>query len=189
MTLHSTPVTATTNSHGIATFTNVAPGVHHVEYSANKTVYSEPVYVTSNFVTDGTTQFAPSQNAAVVLTSYHQPTGIQKSTVILVLVGALIIGYTALLPRLYGYFKIPSKQPSMVKAAHFSRIKSPYTTTRQFLKCRLVSSWIFSDRAASKHQKIPVPVAHPMRDSSNLLFWPLLLRWSVPVHRQRSASG
>ncbi|HEV2412470.1 MAG TPA: cohesin domain-containing protein [Candidatus Saccharimonadales bacterium] len=74
VTLHSTPMSATTNSQGVATFTDVAPGLHHVDYSASGHTYSQPTYVLNNVATakDGV-QSAPTQTNAIVLSGYVQP--------------------------------------------------------------------------------------------------------------------
>jgi hypothetical protein len=70
VTLHSAPMTATTNSKGVATFTNVAPGVHHVEYTVDNKTYTQPVYVMNNVISSNDTQIAPSQNSAVVFAGF-----------------------------------------------------------------------------------------------------------------------
>ncbi len=70
VTLHSTPTNAKTNNQGIATFTNVAPGVHHLLYKAGDKTYSQTVYVSNDFVTKNGKQTAPLQSAAVILNGF-----------------------------------------------------------------------------------------------------------------------
>lgn len=69
VTLHSRTQTATTDAHGVATFTGVAPGVHHVEYALDGKTYSQPVYVENNVPKSaaGSPELAAVQTAAVVL--------------------------------------------------------------------------------------------------------------------------
>ena len=87
--LHSEPITVKTNSKGVATFTNVSPGLHHIEFvSAGKT-FSQTVYVVNNLVTSNNIQSAPIQTDAAVLTDYKQTNSL--NTWAFVLIGAIIV--------------------------------------------------------------------------------------------------
>jgi len=87
--LHSTPYYAKTNAEGVATFYNVSPGVHHVEYSPSSTkTVSEQVYVNNSFTTKGTVETAQPQSSTVVLTGYKVPSG---SVLTNVLIAVLLI--------------------------------------------------------------------------------------------------
>ncbi|HET9721840.1 MAG TPA: cohesin domain-containing protein [Candidatus Saccharimonadales bacterium] len=102
VTLHSTPMTVKTDGSGVATFTNVAPGPHHVEYQVGKTTYQESVYVNNDLASSKGEQTASPQTAAVVLTSYQQATG--KSPLYAVLVILALLGASALLYAKKGQF-------------------------------------------------------------------------------------
>lgn len=116
VTLHSAkPLTATTNSRGIATFTNVAPGLHHVDYSNDSHIYSQTLYVTNDFVTHGYSQTAAPQTAAVVLSSYHQPSGISASEILGLLVVLIIGGFILISPRRPRPIKYPHSEPAVVE--------------------------------------------------------------------------
>ena len=65
VTLHSQrPLAAKTNSKGIATFYDVAPGLHHLQIVESGKTLSEPVYVTNNVQNNKTS--APQQAAVGV---------------------------------------------------------------------------------------------------------------------------
>jgi hypothetical protein len=66
VTLHSTATTATTNSQGYATFSNVIPGSHSVDYANGSKSYTEPIAVQNDVQTVNGTQIAPVQNVSVV---------------------------------------------------------------------------------------------------------------------------
>lgn len=66
VTLHSDPSTATTDDNGIATFTDVSPGTHHVTYTVDNKEYSSEVVVSNNVKSTNGTQTADTQNLAVV---------------------------------------------------------------------------------------------------------------------------
>ncbi len=72
VTLHSVPMTAKTNDKGVATFTDVAPGAHHIDYTSGGHTYTQLVYVANNVVDTNGTQSAAKQTAAVVLHGYEQ---------------------------------------------------------------------------------------------------------------------
>jgi hypothetical protein len=98
VTLHSVPTVAKTNSQGVATFTNVAPGMHHIIYQESKsTTVSEPLYVDNNFTTKGNTQTAAGQSAAVILTSYKQPAKDVFLWWILVIIVLIVLVFESLL--------------------------------------------------------------------------------------------
>jgi hypothetical protein len=80
VTLHSRPQTVTTDGTGVATFTDVAPGVHHVSYQSGGKTYSATVYVEDKQST---------QTAAVVLPV--QPLNNSSAGVLIGLVAASII--------------------------------------------------------------------------------------------------
>lgn len=65
VTLHSTPITAKTDRNGFVTFTDVAPGDHHVVYTAGKQTYDQTLTVANNIKTVGTKQIAAAQNFSV----------------------------------------------------------------------------------------------------------------------------
>ncbi len=68
--LHSRVQTTTTNGSGVATFTNVAPGVHHLEYTYNGHHYSTVLYVTNSAPQTGKGTgkvLAAVQTAAVIV--------------------------------------------------------------------------------------------------------------------------
>ena len=66
--LHSAVQTVETDSNGVATFTNVAPGEHHLVYVDNNQTYSAIVYVDSTAITSNATAPVP-QNTAVIFPS------------------------------------------------------------------------------------------------------------------------
>lgn len=66
VTLHSTPYTVKTDAKGIATFSNVTPGTHHVVYTAGSKSYDEQVSVANNVQTIGSSQTAAIQHVSVV---------------------------------------------------------------------------------------------------------------------------
>ena len=99
ITLHSAVMTAKTDKNGVATFTNVAPGAHHVEYANGAKTYTEAVYVDNNVVTKGGAQTAVAQNAAVVLAGYTPAKKSLPLTAVLIPLVVLIIGATVLIIR------------------------------------------------------------------------------------------
>lgn len=93
--LHSTPMTAKTNGGGVVTFTNVAPGVHHVEYSLGSKTYSQAVYVDDNIVTKAAIQTATPQQVAVIFGSYKAPKlDLGPVILLLAILAAVVIGGT-----------------------------------------------------------------------------------------------
>lgn len=123
--LHSSVMTATTDSNGIATFTNVAPGAHHVTYAVGSKTYSEAVYVDNNVVTKGGLQTAALQNVAVVLTNFTTAKSkfslgvVIVPLVLLIIIGALYIYHeTTLITQLKAkLFILMSKLPVALIAA------------------------------------------------------------------------
>jgi hypothetical protein len=90
VTLHSQPQTATTNDAGVATFTNIAPGEHHLLYTATSgKKYGATVYVDNTTTTVNTTTI-PIQHAAVIL-AVAPPTN-QRATIIIAIVVLAFIG-------------------------------------------------------------------------------------------------
>ncbi|HET9098340.1 MAG TPA: cohesin domain-containing protein [Candidatus Saccharimonadales bacterium] len=71
--LHSTPIKAITNSKGIATFSDVPAGYHHIDYRLGNKTYSEPVYVSNDMSDNGGLQTAQPQTDAVILAGLVQP--------------------------------------------------------------------------------------------------------------------
>ena len=91
ITLHSTPTTAKTDSNGVATFTDVAPGAHDVIYDLSKTkTFSQAVYVENDISTTGSTQTAISQTAAVILNA-PVAAGMSLLRIILTVLAVLIV--------------------------------------------------------------------------------------------------
>lgn len=118
VTLHSAPMQDKTNSAGVATFTGVAPGIHHVEYRIGKHTYSQSVYVADNFTTNNGAQTAAPQTAAVVLAGYVQPahTFPTRIVVFLGLIAVIAILFETRRPlakRLKSTFKHMPKPPTM----------------------------------------------------------------------------
>jgi len=66
VTLHSTPMTATTDAKGYASFAGVIPGTHEVLYTSDGKTYTQQVTVDNNVTTAGAIQTAPVQTIAVV---------------------------------------------------------------------------------------------------------------------------
>lgn len=87
VTLHSDPYQATTNSKGVATFSNVAPGAHHLSYTEGGKTYSQALTVDNDIKTasDGSQTAAP-QNLSVVYAGYVSHSGSP-----VVLVGVLVV--------------------------------------------------------------------------------------------------
>ncbi|MGB4759463.1 MAG: cohesin domain-containing protein [Candidatus Saccharimonadales bacterium] len=73
VTLHSDPITVTTDSQGIATINDVAPGNHELRYTLGGKVYSKAIVVADNVETNGETQSAAVQNFSVTY-DLTQPT-------------------------------------------------------------------------------------------------------------------
>jgi hypothetical protein len=112
VTLHSTPQTATTDDKGIATFNNVAPGDHHVIYTAGKKSYDQQVSVLNNIQTTGGTQTAEPQNFAVVYglkqTSLHVSSVVWVSIVVLILATIVVLAQAGRLGIALQFHKHPS---------------------------------------------------------------------------------
>ncbi len=93
VTLHSKAQTVTTNSSGVAVFTGLTPGLHHVTYQAGGKTYSNPVYVENNVSTTSSRTKIPTaaaQNTAVVMpiaVVAHSNTGL---IILLIMLGAVI---------------------------------------------------------------------------------------------------
>ncbi|HSX46266.1 MAG TPA: hypothetical protein VLG27_04700 [Candidatus Saccharimonadia bacterium] len=83
--LHSTLQTAKTDGHGVATFIQVSPGLHHIEYTADGHTYSAPVYVQDQNNTEQAT-------AALLPVEIPVPNGAAAALGVFV---ALIIFYIA----------------------------------------------------------------------------------------------
>lgn len=67
VTLHSDPLTATTDSKGIVTFNNVSPGDHSLQYNYNGINISQPVYVQNKVSRVAGIEAANVQEAAIIL--------------------------------------------------------------------------------------------------------------------------
>ncbi len=97
VTLHSTAATATTNSKGVAVFSDVEPGSHHVTYASGKKSYSQSLSVANNVVTaaDGT-QTSAIQNVSVVLPITQTsgiPAALWPAIAVLVVLAVVMIVY------------------------------------------------------------------------------------------------
>ena len=93
--LHSAaPIYAYTNAEGVATFSNVAPGSHELDYTSGDHSYVKGVYVPDNLTVIHGSEVAPIQSSAVVLSGYRQPSFRSSWTysIILAMVAALCGG-------------------------------------------------------------------------------------------------
>jgi len=97
--LHSDTMTVKTDDHGVAVFSNVAPGSHHVNYTPDKKQYSQAVAVDDNVATDKTTgvQTAAIQNVAVQFPV--KGSGSTPIFPILTLLGVLVLAAVAFVLR------------------------------------------------------------------------------------------
>lgn len=94
VTLHSRVQTAVTDSNGVATFTDVAPGVHHLEYASGGHVYSSVVYVQDKLpaaAAKGKDVKLAAQTAAAVLPVRNSGGGSSPLIAILIILGGLAI--------------------------------------------------------------------------------------------------
>ena len=92
VTLHSSPMVSQTNSKGVATFTNVAPGIHHLEYVSGGKIYSEVVYVVNDVTGNGAHETAKPQTAAVVFANYtYKPK--HWNWMLTVIIGAILVAF------------------------------------------------------------------------------------------------
>ncbi len=95
ITLHSSPQTVKTDKNGFATFSDVAPGTHHVIYNAGKQTYDEQVAVVNNVQTSGDTQTAAAQNFSVVYgfvqTSLSIPVWVWLCIAVLVIIAVIAL--------------------------------------------------------------------------------------------------
>lgn len=71
--LHSDPITVKTDSNGVATINNAAPGVHQLRYTSGGKVYSQSVTIENNVKTDGEVQSASVQTFSVAYNDLAQP--------------------------------------------------------------------------------------------------------------------
>ncbi len=99
VTLHSRAQTVLTNSNGVATFTNVAPGEHHLLYRTNNRTYSAIVYV-NNPAINIKTNSTVFQTAAVILPVSRQSAW-DWSTAIIALLSVTVLVLATLLLRPY----------------------------------------------------------------------------------------
>lgn len=78
VTLHSDPITARTNSDGLATFEDVPPGNHTLEFEQNGKKASQPIEVLDSVVITANAEVAEPQTFAVVFehASSGLPTGL-----------------------------------------------------------------------------------------------------------------
>jgi hypothetical protein len=120
VTLHSTPMTSKTNSKGLATFYNVAPGVHHLEYSVSDHTYSETVYVANYVLSDNNKEVAAPQTAAVILAGYVQSK--TNDTWSYILIGIVTVTIILVIIRLIPDIKLlKNKQATEKKSVLISR--------------------------------------------------------------------
>lgn len=106
ITLHSNPQTATSDAKGVITFTNVAPGTHHVIYSAGKQTYDQQIEVTNSVEGSGDAQTATPQSFSIVynLTQSALPMGVVWGGVAVVVVIVLaVLGKTGRLGFAYQF--------------------------------------------------------------------------------------
>ncbi|HET8709311.1 MAG TPA: carboxypeptidase-like regulatory domain-containing protein [Candidatus Saccharimonadales bacterium] len=91
VTLHSTPMSATTDDNGVVKFDNVAPGSHHLEYDADGKIHSQTVTVGNNVTVKNGKQIADAQHVAVVY-DFAQPVSREQAVWSLIAVGAVVVG-------------------------------------------------------------------------------------------------
>jgi hypothetical protein len=78
--LHSSPYKSQTNQDGLATFKNITPGVHELEYSSKGKTYIGKVYVDNTIITGhNNTQAANPQTIAAVLSGYTNTSATQAA--------------------------------------------------------------------------------------------------------------
>lgn len=133
--LHSSPVKTTTDGQGIATFHNIAPGVHHLEYQSGSHKFSELVYVANDYTDHGDKQSAKPQSSAVILAGFKQSAttennknGVPWQLAALILVAIFVVlAATKLIfmrHKLAAKFK-KLKFPNWPKAKHVSADNEP----------------------------------------------------------------
>jgi hypothetical protein len=95
VTLHSAPQTVKTDGNGFATFTDVAPGDHHVQYVVGGKTYAQMVTVANNVKTANGQQTAEPQNFSVVYnlvqTDAHLSSWIGLSVAVLVVATVVVL--------------------------------------------------------------------------------------------------
>lgn len=99
VTLHSEPMTATTDSKGYALFNDVTPGTHEVQYTTGNRTYSSQLTVANNILTKGTLQTAPLQNFSVVYNYTPSSAGGKLAPIIITLLIVVLAGAGTLLWR------------------------------------------------------------------------------------------
>lgn len=72
VTLHSDPITVKTDSNGVASINDAAPGNHTLRYTSGGKVYSQPVVIADNVQTEGEVQSAAVQSFSVTY-DFAQP--------------------------------------------------------------------------------------------------------------------
>lgn len=119
--LHSTPIAIKTDKNGIATFTNVTPGEHHLTYINGDKTYSAFVYAQDNVsVNKFGLESAPDQTTAAVLNGFITNNSSTNksiySIIFIILLSAIaVIGYLLLKMYLKQSHK---KLPNLLKLRH-----------------------------------------------------------------------
>lgn len=91
-----------TSDQGVAKFSNITPGLHHVSYTTDGQTYSAKVTVKNNVHTEGAKQTATLQNVSVIL-PLVQPSS-NASWIILAIIVAVIILLAISRRRLLGIY-------------------------------------------------------------------------------------
>lgn len=99
VTLHSDPLTATTDKTGFATFTDVSPGTHTLIYSQGNQEYNSEVVVANNVVTEDGVQTAPTQSLSVVYGFEQKDNWLTNNWLIVVLLVVLVAAFATILMR------------------------------------------------------------------------------------------
>jgi hypothetical protein len=71
--LHSDPITVKTDSNGVATISDAAPGVHQLRYTSGGKVYAQSITIENNVKTEGDVQSASVQTFSVAYDDLVQP--------------------------------------------------------------------------------------------------------------------
>jgi hypothetical protein len=90
VTLRSAPQSVTTDNNGVAKFTDVAPGMHQLEYESDGGVYSQKLSVANNVMVKDGKQLADAQRVSVMY-DFDQPVSSNRAKWSLVIVGIIIV--------------------------------------------------------------------------------------------------
>lgn len=108
--LHSQVQTATTDAKGVATFTNVAPGEHHLVYKTNTDKeYSAIVYVANTVPSEGTKNTAAAPQLAAVILPVSTPVQTSSSRT-LAIAGSMLLCIIIVAALLYLFLTISARR-------------------------------------------------------------------------------